>query len=96
MNLFLIGQMFWKNLKIRNIKTGETFVVEGLPSDLKTTDIEWNPSESAFAFIHSGYDRIDLYQVALSDKKARKNQPCSFKQYHGSPLSMAERSGTDL
>ena len=44
---------YYVNLKIRNIKTGETFAVEGLPADLKATDIEWNPSESAFAFIHS-------------------------------------------
>lgn len=76
---------YYVNLKIRNIKTGETFAVEGLPADLKATDIEWNPSESAFAFIHSGYDRIDLYQVALSDKKARKINRAALNNIMGAP-----------
>ncbi len=59
-------------IQIKNIKTNKVFDIEGLPANLRASQIQWSPDESRFAFIHTGETQIDLYMVSIADKKASK------------------------
>ncbi len=59
-------------ISIKNIKSGKLFQIDGLPKDLRATNVQWSPDESGFALIHNGSAQLDLYVVNLADKKAKK------------------------
>lgn len=61
-----------ENIQVKNVKTGETFDVEGLPTDLRASSIQWSPKQDKFAFVHSTNTVIDLYVVDLATRKAKK------------------------
>lgn len=60
------------NIAIKNIKTQKTFEIEGLPSPLRASSIQWSPDQQKFAFINSTNNAIDLYVVDLLSRKAKK------------------------
>lgn len=60
------------NIKIKNIKTGQTYTVEGLPKDLRATSIQWSPDQKKFAFVNTTDNSVDLYVADLVSKKVRK------------------------
>lgn len=61
-----------ENIRIRNIRSREEYAIEGLPSELRASSIQWSPDQSRFAFINSTNTTIDLYVVDLATRKARK------------------------
>jgi dipeptidyl aminopeptidase/acylaminoacyl peptidase len=63
---------YFTSLQIKNIKTGETTDVNGLPTNLRGANLQWNQQEDAFAFINYTSTRIDLYLVTLAGKTAKK------------------------
>jgi dipeptidyl aminopeptidase/acylaminoacyl peptidase len=60
------------NFQLKNIKTRETFSIEGLPGNMKAGSVQWSPDESKFAFTNTSNDRIDLYVVDIASKTAKK------------------------
>ncbi|HVF96215.1 MAG TPA: hypothetical protein VM871_02775, partial [Flavisolibacter sp.] len=65
-------QVFINNFKLKNIKTGKEVPVTGLPQNLLATNISWNPAENKIAFLNTTSDRVDLYIIDLTTKKAAK------------------------
>ena len=61
-----------ENIRLKNIKTGEVFDIEGLPKDLRASSVQWSPGQKKFAFLNSTNTTIDLYVVDLDSKKAMK------------------------
>ncbi len=61
-----------EGIRIKNIAQDKSFDINGLPADLRATNIQWSPDETKFAFVHNGTTALDLYVVALTDKKALK------------------------
>lgn len=59
-------------ISLKNIKNNKTFSIDGLPADLRITNVEWSPDESRFAFIQNGNTALDLYIVDIASKKAKK------------------------
>jgi dipeptidyl aminopeptidase/acylaminoacyl peptidase len=60
----------FNGIRIRNIKKGETSDVEGLPTDLRASGVQWSPDQRKFAFVHSANTQADLYVVDLDTRKA--------------------------
>ncbi len=72
-------QSFINNFTLKNIKTGKSFPVTGLPAGLLATmgggrgGFEgWNPSETKIAFTNTTGTRVDLYVIDIATQKATK------------------------
>lgn len=65
-------QTYINSFSLKNIKTGKTMVVTGLPSPLYASGASWNPSETKIAVTHTSQTRIDLYSIDVSTGKAIK------------------------
>ncbi|WP_410221568.1 prolyl oligopeptidase family serine peptidase [Pedobacter sp.] len=65
-------QTFINNFSLKNIKTGKTVAITGLPATLYAGNVRWNPSENKIAFTQTGQNRIDLYVIDVATGKAAK------------------------
>jgi dipeptidyl aminopeptidase/acylaminoacyl peptidase len=65
-------QYYISSLQLKNVKTNQVFTIAGLPKELKAGSISWNPSDSKISFLQHESDRIDLYVIDISTKKAVK------------------------
>jgi len=65
-------QTFVNSFSLKNIKTGKTSTITGLPTTLYAGNLRWNPSETKIAFTQTAQDRIDLYIVDIATAKATK------------------------
>lgn len=65
-------QTYVNNFSLKNIKTGKTNTVTGLPATLFAGNVRWSPSETKIAFTQTSQDRIDLYVIDVATAKATK------------------------
>lgn len=65
-------QTYFNALKIKQIKTGQTQDVFGLPAELRGSTLQWSPSQQTFAILNYGNSGIDLYSIDLKEARARK------------------------
>ncbi|MFN0256268.1 S9 family peptidase [Pedobacter ureilyticus] len=65
-------QTYVNSFSLKNIKTGKTSAVTGLPATLFAGNVRWNPSETKIAFTQTSQDRIDLYVIDVVTAKATK------------------------
>jgi len=65
-------QTYVNSFSLKNIKTGKTSTVTGLPTTLYAGNVRWNPSETKIAFTQTSQDRIDLYIIDIATAKATK------------------------
>jgi dipeptidyl aminopeptidase/acylaminoacyl peptidase len=65
-------QTYVNSFSLKNIKTGKTSAVTGLPATLFAGNVRWNPSETKIAFTQTSQDRIDLYVIDVATAKATK------------------------
>lgn len=66
---------FITGLKIKNIKTGESFEIKGLPESLHAGNILWSPDDKQIAFTHTSPDKITLWKIIIADKTATQVSP---------------------
>lgn len=71
-NFTLSRQNFITEVTLKNIKSGEEFSIQGLPSPLKATSFSWNGSSTKISFVQVENDRADLYVIDLATKSASK------------------------
>ena len=83
---------YFTGLTIKNIRTGNSLPVSGLPEELRASGFQWNEDQSALAFQHHGNQAIDLYVVKLADGQARKVNGQPLNAVLGSSYAWA---GTD-
>lgn len=62
----------YSGLRLKNIRTGKNFSVEGLPENLQADNITWAPGGARFAFTHTASSGIELWVCELEDKTARR------------------------
>lgn len=76
----------YTSIKVKDLKTGITHEIKGLPATGLLTRITWNPDNTMFAFAHKKTDAIELWLTNLSDFSARKllNQP--LNAISGNPI----------
>ena len=65
-------QVFINSLSLKNIKSGKTFVVTGLPQPLYASSISWSPDEKTISFTQTTKKGVDLYFIDVAAQKARK------------------------
>ena len=65
-------QSYFNSLQIKDIRSGKTADVSGLPAELRGTSLQWSPSQQRFAILHYGNQGIDLYTIDLHLATARK------------------------
>ena len=63
---------YFNSLQFKNLKTGKTTTLTGIPEDLRGTSLQWSPDQSSVAFLHHGNERIDLYMAKPADGIAIK------------------------
>ena len=65
-------QNFINNFTLKNMKTGTTYKVTGLPAPLLAGNITWSPSEKKIAFTQTTNTHVDLYIIDVATQKAAK------------------------
>ncbi|WP_442590459.1 alpha/beta hydrolase family protein [Pedobacter sp. AW31-3R] len=65
-------QIFINNFTLKNIKTGKTAAITGIPSPLFAGNISWNPGETKIAFTQTTAKGVDLYIIDIATLKAIK------------------------
>jgi dipeptidyl aminopeptidase/acylaminoacyl peptidase len=65
-------QTFINNFSLKNIKTGKTLAVTGLPTPLYAGSVSWSPSETKIAFTNTTPTKVDLYIIDVATGKATK------------------------
>ncbi|MDQ6815367.1 MAG: prolyl oligopeptidase family serine peptidase [Bacteroidota bacterium] len=59
-------------LTLKNIKTGKTYPIIGLPANLNATGISWSPDQSKISFVNTTANSVDLYVIQVAAQKAAK------------------------
>jgi dipeptidyl aminopeptidase/acylaminoacyl peptidase len=62
----------YSGLSLKNIKTGKTYTISGLPASLNATGISWSPDQSKISFINTTSKSVDLYLINVVTQKATK------------------------
>lgn len=65
-------QTFINNLSLKNIKTGQTAAITGLPVPLLAGSVTWNPGETKISFTNTTQKGVDLYIIDVATLKAVK------------------------
>ncbi|SFG74334.1 S9 family peptidase [Pedobacter insulae] len=65
-------QTYINSFNLKNIKTGKTLAVTGLPSPLYASTANWSPNETKIAVTHTSQNRVDLYIIDVATGKAIK------------------------
>lgn len=65
-------QTFINTLSLKDIKTGKTFSISGLPENLMASAVSWSPSEKKIGFTNQTATRVDLYVIDVASKQAKR------------------------
>ncbi|MES2653660.1 MAG: prolyl oligopeptidase family serine peptidase [Bacteroidota bacterium] len=65
-------QTYVNSFSLKNIKTGKTMAVTGLPSPLYAGMASWSPNQTKIVVTHTSQSRIDLYLIDVATAKAVK------------------------
>lgn len=71
-NFSLSRQIFINGFTLKNIKTGKTATITGLPSPLFASNTDWSPSENKISFTNTTQKGVDLYIIDIATSKATK------------------------
>lgn len=82
-------QNFINNLTLKNIKSGISFPIVGLPQNLLAANISWSPSEKKIAFTNNTSSLVDLYVLDVNTKKVIKINKTSLNTVIGSAFNWA-------
>ena len=83
-------QNFINNLTLKNIKSGKTFSISGLPKNLLAANISWSPNEKKIAFTNNTSTLVDLYVVDVVTQKAIKLNKTNLNTVIGSAFTWAD------
>ena len=65
-------QNFITDLSLKNIASGKTSAITGLPTPLYAGAVSWSPDDKKIAFTHTMANRVDLYVIDVASQKATK------------------------
>lgn len=67
-----VGGASYEGIAIKDLKTGESSDIEGLPQYLRASNIQFNTDESMFAFLNREIDGVTLWIVDITGAKAKQ------------------------
>jgi dipeptidyl aminopeptidase/acylaminoacyl peptidase len=65
-------QTYINSFSLKDIKTGTSFNISGLPTPLYAGNVSWNPSQTKIAFTHTTQNGVALYVIDIATKKATR------------------------
>lgn len=65
-------QIFINNFTLKNLKTGKTEKIKGLPTALFAGNVAWNPGQTKISFTQTTAQGVDLYVIDLVSLNAVK------------------------
>ena len=83
-------QSFINNLTLKNLKTGKTAVIAGMPTPLLAGNTLWNPGETKIAFTNTTQKGVDLYIIDLITFKASRINKLPLNVVMGSGISWVD------
>ncbi|WP_207434416.1 S9 family peptidase [Sabulibacter ruber] len=86
----------FNNLKVKKVKGGQEFTIQGLPANAKISDVTWSPDEKQVAFLNTISNGIELWVLNVQDRSARKLTTASVNDAWGNAFSWTPDSKTLL
>lgn len=65
-------QLYIKGMTIKDIATGKTLWIKGLPANLAALSPSWNPSENKIAFYNVTENAVDVHVIDLANLTCQK------------------------
>lgn len=65
-------QTYINSFNLKDIKSGKSFPVTGLPNPLFAGNISWSPDDKKISFTHTTQKGVDLYVITIATKSAIK------------------------
>ncbi len=79
------------NITLKNIKSGEEFQVNGLPTNPKISNTSWSPDYSKVAFANTRKNGIELWILDIQTKEAKKlTEGVLNAVFRGNPFSWTQ------
>jgi dipeptidyl aminopeptidase/acylaminoacyl peptidase len=91
-NFSLSRQTFINNFTLKNIKTGQSYPIAGLPSPLFAGSFSWSPDERKIAFTQTNQKTVDLYVIDVATHKAMRVNKRALNTVLGSGITWADNS----
>lgn len=85
-------QNYYQGLTLKNIKTGQTFAIAGLPQPLRAGSISFNPDEKKIAFTQTNPKSVELYVIDILKKQAVKINKAPLNVILGSGISWIDNN----
>jgi dipeptidyl aminopeptidase/acylaminoacyl peptidase len=83
-------QNFINNLTLKNIKSGVSYNISGLPKNLLAANVSWSPNEKKIAFTNNTSTLVDLYIIDVLTQKAIKINKTSLNTVIGNAFTWAD------
>ncbi|GAB3926543.1 prolyl oligopeptidase family serine peptidase [Mucilaginibacter myungsuensis] len=91
-NYSLSRQTFVNNFTLKNIKTGKTFPITGLPAPLFAGGVSWSPDEHKIIFTQTNAKTVDLYMIDVLTHKATKINKHSLNTILGTGITWVDNN----
>lgn len=65
-------QLYIKGLTIKEVVSGKTLSIKGMPVNLSALNPTWNPSENKIAFFNVSENAVDVYVIDLTNLSCQK------------------------
>ncbi len=83
-------QSFINNLTLKDIASGKSFNIIGLPQPLLAGNVSWSPGEDKIAFTQTNQKSVDLYVIDIATKKCTKINKRSLNVVLGSDITWVD------
>lgn len=91
-NFALSRQTFINSFTLKNIKTGKTLALNGLPAPLFAGYVNWNPAETKISFTNTTATGVDLYVIDIATAKVTKVNKQHLNVILGSGISWLDNN----
>ncbi|WP_316837891.1 alpha/beta hydrolase family protein [Pedobacter nutrimenti] len=91
-NFALSRQTFINGFTLKNIKTGKTLALTGLPAPLFAGYVNWNPAETKISFTNTTATGVDLYVIDIATAKVAKVNKQHLNVILGSGISWLDNN----
>ncbi|HWW41958.1 alpha/beta hydrolase family protein [Pedobacter sp.] len=91
-NFALSRQTFINGFTLKNIKTGKTLALAGLPAPLFAGYVNWNPAETKISFTNTTATGVDLYVIDIATAKVTKVNKQHLNVILGSGISWLDNN----
>nr|WP_199081317.1 prolyl oligopeptidase family serine peptidase [Pedobacter sp. ASV19] len=91
-NFALSRQTFINGFTLKNIKSGKTLALSGLPAPLFAGYVNWNPAETKISFTNTTATGVDLYIIDIATAKVTKVNKQHLNVILGSGISWLDNN----